>query len=54
MTNDEILSRIDVENIRITNAQRNITGLTKQISTSQEEINRLQVLFKALPEEVGS
>jgi uncharacterized coiled-coil protein SlyX len=51
MTKDEILKRIEVEDTRIANSQRNVEGLTKQISNSQEEIKRLQALLEALPAE---
>jgi uncharacterized coiled-coil protein SlyX len=51
MTKEEILRRIEVENTRIANAQRNLTGLTKQISNSQDTITSLQALLEALPAE---
>ena len=51
MTREEILKRIEVEDIRIANADRNIEGLILQKNKSLDEQARLFVLLETLPTE---
>jgi len=51
MTREEIMKRIEIEDARITSADRNIEGLIAQKSRSQIEQARLFALLEALPEE---
>ena len=52
MTREEILKRIEIEDTRIANADRNIEGLILQKNKSLDEQARLFVLLDALlPEE---
>ena len=50
MTREEILKRIEIEDARITNADRNIEGLTNQKNKSLEEKARLFALLETLPD----
>jgi hypothetical protein len=50
-TREEILKRIEIEDTRIANADRNIEGLILQKNKSLDEQARLFVLLEALPEE---
>ena len=51
MTREEILKRIEVEDIRIANADRNIEGLILQKNKCLDEQARLFALLDALPQE---
>ena len=51
MTREEILKRIDIEDTRIANADRNIEGLILQKNKSLDEQARLWALLEALPPE---
>ena len=51
MTREEILKRIEIEDVRIANADRNIEGLILQKNKSLDEQARLFVLLEALPAE---
>ena len=51
MTREEILKRIEIEDARIANADRNIEGLILQKNKSLDEQARLWALLEALPEE---
>jgi len=51
MTKEEILRRIDIEDVRIENADRNITGLIEQKNKSLDEQSRLFALLDALDAE---
>ena len=51
MTRAEIMKRIEIEDARITSADRNIEGLIAQKTRSQVEQARLFTLLEALPEE---
>jgi len=49
---EEILKRIAIEDARIANTDRNITGLITQKNKSLDEQARLFALLDALPEPV--
>jgi len=51
MTREEILRRIDIEDARIANADRNIEGLIVQKNKSLDEQARLFALLESLPQE---
>lgn len=51
MTREEILKRIEIEDARIANADRNIEGLILQKNKSLDEQARLFALLEALPPE---
>ena len=51
MTREEIMKRIEIEDARIANADRNIEGLILQKNKSLDEQARLWVLLEALPPE---
>ena len=51
MTRAEIMKRIEIEDARITSADRNIEGLINQKNKSLDEQARLFALLEALPEE---
>ena len=51
MTREEILKRIEIEDARIANADRNIEGLILQKNKSLDEQARLWALLEALPPE---
>jgi hypothetical protein len=51
MTREEILKRIEIEDARIANADRNIEGLILQKNKSLDEQARLFALLEALPDE---
>lgn len=51
MTREEIMKRIDVEDARIANADRNIEGLILQKNKSLDEQARLFTLLAALDTE---
>jgi hypothetical protein len=51
MTREEIMKRIEIEDIRIANADRNIEGLILQKNKSLDEQARLFALLEALPDE---
>ena len=51
MTREEIMKRIEIEDTRIANADRNIEGLILQKNKSLDEQARLWALLEALPEE---
>jgi len=51
MTREEILERIEIEDIRIANADRNIEGLILQKNKSLDEQARLFALLETLPPE---
>jgi len=51
MTREEIMKRIEIEDARIANADRNIEGLILQKNKSLDEQARLWALLEALPEE---
>jgi hypothetical protein len=51
MTREEILKRIEIEDTRIANADRNIEGLILQKNKSLDEQARLFALLEALPDE---
>ena len=51
MTREEILKRIEIEDTRIANADRNIEGLILQKNKSLDEQARLWALLEALPDE---
>ena len=50
-TREEILKRIEIEDTRIANADRNIEGLILQKNKSLDEQARLFALLDALPGE---
>ena len=54
MTREEIIKRIEIEDTRIANADRNIEGLILQKNKSLDEQARLWALLEALPEEVSA
>ncbi len=54
MTREEILKRIEIEDIRIANADRNIEGLIAQKNKSLDEQARLFALLDALTKEEPS
>lgn len=49
MTREEILKRIEIEDARIANADRNIEGLILQKNKSLDEQARLFALLDTLP-----
>jgi DNA modification methylase len=51
MTREEILKRIEIEDARIANADRNIEGLILQKNKSLDEQARLFALLETLPPE---
>jgi hypothetical protein len=51
MTREEIMKRIEIEDARIANADRNIEGLILQKNKSLDEQARLFALLDALPPE---
>lgn len=51
MLREEILKRIEIEDARIANADRNIEGLIIQKNKSLDEQARLFALLEALPAE---
>jgi len=51
MTREEILKRIEIEDVRIASADRNIEGLILQKNKSLDEQARLFALLEALPDE---
>lgn len=51
MTKEEIMKRIEIEDIRVSSNNRNIEGLINQNNRSLDEQARLFVLLEALPEE---
>ena len=51
LTREEILKRIEIEDTRIANADRNIAGLILQKNKSLDEQARLFALLEALPDE---
>ena len=51
MTREEIMKRIEIEDARIANADRNIEGLILQKNKSLDEQARLWALQEALPPE---
>ncbi len=51
MTREEIMKRIEIEDARIANADRNIEGLILQKNKSLDEQARLFALLEALQEE---
>ena len=51
MTREEILKRIEIEDARIANADRNIEGLILQKNKSLDEQARLFALLEELPPE---
>lgn len=51
MTREEIMKRIEIEDVRIANADRNIEGLILQKNKSLDEQARLWALLEALPPE---
>lgn len=51
MTREEILKRIEIEDIRVSSNNRNIEGLINQNNRSLDEQARLFALLEALPEE---
>jgi len=51
LTREEIIKRIEIEDIRIANADRNIEGLILQKNKSLDEQARLFALLEALPPE---
>jgi hypothetical protein len=51
MTREEILKRIEIEDARIANADRNIEGLILQKNKSLDEQARLFALLENLPPE---
>lgn len=51
MTREEIMKRIEIEDARIANADRNIEGLILQKNKSLDEQARLFALLDALPQE---
>lgn len=51
MTREEILKRIEIEDARIANADRNIEGLILQKNKSLDEQARLFTLLETLPPE---
>jgi len=51
MTREEIMKRIEIEDARITSADRNIEGLINQKNKSLDEQSRLFALLEALPPE---
>lgn len=53
MTKEEILKRISIEDSRIANADKNITGLIAQKTKSMDEQSRLFALLEAIEEEAG-
>ena len=51
MTREEIMKRIEIEDARIANADRNIEGLILQKNKSLDEQARLWALLETLPPE---
>jgi hypothetical protein len=51
MTREEIIKRIEIEDVRIASADRNIEGLILQKNKSLDEQARLFALLEELPEE---
>ena len=51
MTREEIMKRIEIEDTRIANADRNIEGLILQKNKSLDEQARLWALLETLPPE---
>ncbi len=51
MTKEEIMKRIEIEDIRVSSNNRNIEGLINQNNRSLDEQARLFVLLEALPAE---
>jgi hypothetical protein len=51
LTREEILKRIEIEDVRIASADRNIEGLILQKNKSLDEQARLFALLEALPDE---
>lgn len=51
MTREEVMKRIDIEDARIANADRNIEGLINQKNKSLDEQARLFALLETLPKE---
>lgn len=51
MTKADILKRIEIEDVRIANADKNISALIVQKTKSMDEQVRLQALYEALPSE---
>mgnify|MGYP000949831024 FL=1 len=51
MKREEILKRIEIEDVRIANADRNIEGLILQKNKSLDEQARLFALLETLPTE---
>lgn len=51
LTREEIMKRIEIEDARIANADRNIEGLILQKNKSLDEQARLFALLEALPDE---
>ena len=51
MTREEIIKRIEIEDVRIASADRNIEGLILQKNKSLDEQARLFALLEALPDE---
>ena len=51
LNREEIMKRIEIEDIRIANADRNIEGLILQKNKSLDEQARLFALLEALPPE---
>ena len=51
LTREEIMKRIEIEDTRIANADRNIEGLILQKNKSLDEQARLFALLEALPDE---
>jgi hypothetical protein len=51
LTREEIMKRIEIEDARIANADRNIEGLILQKNKSLDEQARLFALLEVLPDE---
>ena len=51
MTKEEIMKRIEIEDIRVSSNNRNIEGLINQNNRSLDEQARLFALLEALPSE---
>ncbi len=51
LTREEVMKRIDIEDARIANADRNIEGLINQKNKSLDEQARLFALLRLLPKE---
>jgi hypothetical protein len=51
MTKEEIMKRIEIEDIRVSSNNRNIEGLINQNNRSMDEQARLFALLDALPGE---